>query len=147
MERIKKKCLQCAGLDSSLSKKRGGGGCCSWEPILSLWSDCLLDRERRRQQSSNGRPAAATRRDLSSASSSAVFPYYSQRLNCRETHKQQSSSWATVGKTEGGEKKKKLYLLALFLRYLSSLQGTNCSQFVFISSNTCQSNLERLHRK
>lgn len=84
----KKGCLRCTG--ELLVKKGGkgwqdgkGGRCCSWESILSLWSDWLLESEQR-QRCTEGRTAAATRRDLSSASSSAVFPYYSQRLNCTQ---------------------------------------------------------------
>lgn len=113
-ERIKKGI--CGVPDSSAPRQKkemfgrtGGGRCCNWEPILSLWSDCLLDRKQQRQQqkSSEGCPAAATRRDLSSVSNSAVSPYYSQRLSCRDTPQQFSSSASQENQTGGKKKKKK----------------------------------------
>lgn len=124
--------------------RMGGGRCCSWEPILSLWSDWLVDSERP-QQCSKERTAAAIRRDLSSASSSAVFPYYSQRFNCRDT---QAAIFLLSHSRESGEKKKrKPYLLALFQRNLSSLQwNKSCLSTEIHVSPTSQS-MERFHRK
>lgn len=124
--------------------RTGGGRCCSREPILSLWSERLVDSEQR-QRCSEGRTAAATRRDLSSASSSAVFPYYSQRLNCRDT---QAAIFLLSHSQEGrGKKKKKPYLLVLFQRNLSSLQwNKSCLSTEIRVSPTSQS-LERFHRK
>lgn len=115
----------------------GGGRCCCWEPILSLWSDWLLDSELR-QRCSEGRTAAATRGDLSSASSSAVFPHYSQRLNCRHT-----SRIFLLSHSREGWRKKKPYLLIHFQRNLSMLQRyKSCSSTEIRVSPTSQ-RLER----
>lgn len=87
----------------------GGGWCCSWEPILSLLSDWLLDSESRRQQCSEGRTVAATRRDLSSASSSAVFPLFPEAQLQRHT-----SSNLPPQPQSGGPREKKKNLTCSF---------------------------------
>lgn len=80
----------------------------------------LVDSERR-QRCSEGR--TATRRDLSSASSSAVFPYYPQRFNCRDT---QAAIFLLSHSQENRRKKKKSLTCSFCSRGIClACSGTN----------------------